>query len=26
MLFCEVNPSGAATASTYEFMLGYWER
>lgn len=26
MLFCEVNPSGAATAATYEFMLGYWER
>ena len=26
MLFCEVNPSGAATASTYEFLLGYWER
>lgn len=26
MLFCEVNPSGAATAATYEFMMGYWER
>jgi hypothetical protein len=26
MLFCEVNPSGAATAATYEFMLGYYER
>ena len=26
MLLCEVNPSGAATASTYEFLLGYWER
>lgn len=25
-LFCESNPSGAGTASTYEFMLGYWER
>lgn len=26
MLFCEVNPSGAVTGATYEFMLGYWER
>jgi hypothetical protein len=26
MLFCESNPSGAATAATYEFLLGYWER
>lgn len=25
-LFCESNPSGAVTASTYEFMMGYWER
>lgn len=25
-LFCEVNPSGAATAATYEFLLGYYER
>lgn len=25
-LFCEVNPSGAATASTYEFLMGYYER
>ena len=25
-LFCESNPSGAGTAATYEFMLGYWER
>ena len=26
MLFSSINPSGATNASTYEFMLGYWER
>ena len=26
MLFSSINPSGAATGSDYEYMLGYWER
>lgn len=26
MCFCQVSPSGASTAATFQFELGYWER